>query len=332
MTALLTPEFFYAVCALVFAYVAGHVALDRSHPARWRTALFWALLAVLFAFGRQLPAVATGYLLVGLVGLAATGSVRKSADRTTSLVEREESAARLGDRLFAPALLVPGLVITVSLGLMLAEKFAGFSLARWHWGRWQLVETRQLTVITLGGAALVATGAALRLTRQPVKVAAGEGGRLLQAIGWTLILPQMLAALGGIFSLTKVGDVVAGLVREGVPIQYPFVAVAAYCLGMALFTLCMGNAFAAFAAITGGIGLPFIVRLHHGNPAIMAAIGMLSGYCGTLLTPLAANFNLVPAMLLGLRDKHAVIKAQVPIGLTLLAANILILYFCVYRF
>jgi uncharacterized membrane protein len=110
------------------------------------------------------------------------------------------------------------------------------------------------------------------------------------------------------------------------------VAVIAYCLGMACFTICMGNAFAAFAVITGGIGLPLIVQLHHGNPAIMAAIGMLSGYCGTLLTPMAANFNLVPAMLLELKDKNAVIKAQVPIGLAILAANIVLMDLCVYRF
>jgi uncharacterized membrane protein len=94
----------------------------------------------------------------------------------------------------------------------------------------------------------------------------------------------------------------------------------------------MGNAFAAFAVITGGIGLPFIVRMHGGNPAIMAAIGMLCGYCGTLLTPMAANFNIVPAMLLELSDRHAVIKAQAPIAAAIFIANVLLMWFCVYRF
>ena len=75
----------------------------------------------------------------------------------------------------------------------------------------------------------------------------------------------------------------------------------------------MGNAFAAFAVIYGGIGLP-TVQMHGGNPAIMAALGMFAGYCGTLLTPMAANFNIVPAMLLEPKDKNAVIKAQVPIA------------------
>ena len=243
--------------------------------------------------------------------------------------ERAASAARLGDRVFGPALLVPGIVVLVTVALFGAGWF-GFRLEQLRVGGRMLLDPKQVTLITLGSAALLATAAALRMTRERPPVALNEGGRLLQAMGWTLILPQMLAALGGIFTRAGVGPVVAGLVGHLLPTQYPFVAVVAYGLGMALFTMCLGNAFAAFAAITGGIGLPFIVQLHHGNPAIMAAVGMLCGYCGTLMTPMAANFNLVPAMLLDLRDKHAVIKAQVPIGLAILAANIGIMYFCVY--
>jgi uncharacterized membrane protein len=147
-----------------------------------------------------------------------------------------------------------------------------------------------------------------------------------------LILPQLLAALGGIFSQAGVGQVVAEIVVRALPAQNGFVAVVAYCVGMAAFTMCLGNAFAAFAVIAGGIGLPLIVQQHGGNPAIMAAVGMLSGYCGTLMTPMAANFNLVPALLLELPDKKAVIKAQVPIALVVLGANIAIMSLCVYRF
>jgi len=59
----------------------------------------------------------------------------------------------------------------------------------------------------------------------------------------------------------------------------------------------------------------------------MAAIGMFSAYCGTLMTPMAANFNIVPVALLELPDKNAVIKAQIPTALPLLVANIFLLYF-----
>jgi uncharacterized membrane protein len=40
------------------------------------------------------------------------------------------------------------------------------------------------------------------------------------------------------------------------PLDSRLAAVAAYCLGMAGFTMIMGNAFAAFPVMTAGIGLP----------------------------------------------------------------------------
>jgi uncharacterized membrane protein len=205
-----------------------------------------------------------------------------------------------------------------------------FGRIRWHGV--SLVDPNNLSVTSVCIGAALALGMGLRMTRAPLHTAVGEGSRILQAVGWALVLPQALAALGGLFVRAGVGAVVAGLVEQALPTQYPFVAVAAYCLGMMLFTICLGNAFAAFAVITGGIGVPLIVHAHGGNAAIMAAIGMLSGYCGTLLTPMAANFNLVPVMLLELEDKNAVIRAQAPIAVALFAFNLLLMECCVYRF
>ena len=93
----------------------------------------------------------------------------------------------------------------------------------------------------------------------------------------------------------------------------------------------MGNAFAAFPVMTAGIGLPLIVHQFGGNVTVMAAVGMLSGFCGTLMTPMAANFNIVPAALLELPDEYAVIKAQIPTALLMLAANTAIMYLFVFR-
>jgi uncharacterized membrane protein len=101
---------------------------------------------------------------------------------------------------------------------------------------------------------------------------------------------------------------------------------------MALFTILLGNAFAAFPIMTLGVGVPFIMQAHGGNPAIMGALGMLSGYCGTLLTPMAANFNLVPVRLLELRDDWAVIKAQAPFAAAIWIFNVALMALCVYRF
>ena len=318
---LLSLNFFYVVAGIFLALVAAHIAMDRSHPRRWGSALFWGLLALVFLIGKSVPAVWVGYLLLVLVGLAATNQVIGKAEAGPSLAERTASALKLGNRLFIPALLIPA---TAVIGTFLLGKI--------HIGGVWLMDSANVTVSSVGLGAVVAALAGWRLTRAPARTPVVEGGRLLQTIGWAIILPQFLAALGGIFAKAGVGPVVADVVARALPTQYAFIAVLAYCVGMTLFTVCMGNAFAAFPVITLGIGLPFVVQQHGGNPAIMAAIGMLCGYCGTLLTPMAANFNVVPALLLELKDKNAVIKAQVPIALTILAANVALMYFCVYRF
>ena len=318
---LLNLEVFYIIAGAFLLLAAGRIALDRTHPKRWGSAIFWGLLAVTFLAGAALPPVVVGYCLLALVGLAATRQVGEKSAAGPAVSERVASAARLGNRLFVPALLIPA---TAVVGTLVLSKL--------HVGDVWLLDTANVTVTSVCLGAVVAALVGLRITRAAPVTPVAEGSRLLQTIGWAIILPQFLAALGGIFAKAGVGDVVAEVVAHALPTQYPFVAVLAYCTGMALFTICMGNAFAAFPVMTLGIGLPFIVQLHGGNPAIMAAIGMLCGYCGTLLTPMAANFNLVPAMLLELKDKNAVIKAQVPIALTILLANIGLMYFCVYRF
>ena len=83
---------------------------------------------------------------------------------------------------------------------------------------------------------------------------------------------------------------------------------------MAIFTMIMGNAFAAFAVITAGIGVPFVINLG-ANPAIVGALGLTAGYCGTLMTPMAANFNIVPASILEMENKNGIILVQAPVVL-----------------
>ena len=318
---LITMEAFYVVGGVVLLLVAARIAMDATHPKRWGSAAFWALLGLTFLLGDVIPPVVVGYLVLAMAVLAAVNQVGRPTEQGLSRAERNAHEERLRHRLLWPALLIPA---TAVAGTLL--------LGRIHFGAIRLLDPRQVTLISLSLGALLALGVGLRLTRAPPAAPLAEGSRLLQTIGWALVLPQLLAALGGIFARAGVGEVIAGLVASALPTQQAFVAVFAYCAGMALFTMVMGNAFAAFAVITGGIGLPFIVRLHGGNPAIMAAIGMLAGYCGTLLTPMAANFNLVPVMLLELKDRHAVIKAQAPIAAAVFLANVLLMYFCVYRF
>ncbi len=157
---------------------------------------------------------------------------------------------------------------------------------------------------------MLAIGLALVITKGTAAQSINEGRRLIDGIGWAAILSQFLAALGYLFSQAGVGDTVSQLVKMIVPDNNLQAYVVAYCVGMMLFTVVMGNGFAAFAVITSGIGIPLLIIEQGGNPAIVGVLGMLSGYCGTLMTPMAANFNVVPAALLELKNKNQIIITQ----------------------
>lgn len=318
---IITLDVIYYLLGIIVAFVSIRVALDKNHPNRLGSSIFWGIFAITFLFGNQIPPLYTGYLVLIMVVIASLGRVTKSNEEEEGVEERAGHAARLRNKIFIPAISIPIFTIVGTL-----------TLGKLSFGSIRLVDPEQVTLIALGLAAILAFVVAMRISRAKATVPVNEGSRLLQAVGWAVILPQMLAALGGIFAKAGVGDVVSSIVGDIFPTEYAFVAVAAYCLGMLLFTMIMGNAFAAFAVITGGIGVPLIVQMHGGNPAIMAALGMLAGYCGTLMTPMAANFNIVPAMLLNLKDKNAVIKAQVPTAISVFIINMLFMYFLVYRF
>jgi uncharacterized membrane protein len=315
----LTLNFFLVVCGAFLALVAATIAADRSHPRRWGSAAFWMILAVATAAGPWLPTVLVGYLVVALAVLAAFGCVEPPGFRLPQTDELVRRAATLGNRLLWPILVVPAVAVLGSL-----------TLHRIALGGAPLVTERQSAQVALALGCLFGLAWALAAPRETPRTAATEGGRLLQLIGWALVLPQALAALGGILGKAGVGDEIARLVAAALPVGDPFVAVIAYCAGMALFTILLGNAFAAFPVMTLGVGLPFIVEAHGGHPAIMGALGMLSGYCGTLVTPMAANFNLVPVRLLELRGDFAVIRAQAPFAAAIWIFNVAVMCAFVY--
>ncbi|HEV8695735.1 MAG TPA: DUF979 family protein, partial [Lysobacter sp.] len=173
--------------------------------------------------------------------------------------------------------------------------------------------------------------AAIATTRERPVQAVAEGRRLLDTMGWAALLPLVLATLGGVFAASGVGDAVAALVSAVIPADSRLACVLAYGLGMVLFTIIMGNAFAAFPVMMGGIALPLLVRQHGADPAVLGAIGMVTGYCGTLMTPMAANFNLVPAALLELDDPNAVIRVQLATAIPLMLVNLVLMYWLAFR-
>ena len=317
---MITLEHIYWLTGLMMAGVAVVNLRDPSNPRRFNNTAFWGIYATTFLIGSHLPDLANGFLVMGMVLVASIRGLGQGKRESSSREERETSARHWGSKLFIPALTIP--VVTV-LGTLILKKITVHGSP--------LVDVKQVTVISLAIATLIALAVGMAMLRPPLSAPIKEARRLLDAVGWAAVLPQMLAALGALFAIAGVGNVVSGVAQRWIPVDNPFVVVLTYAVGMAVFTMIMGNAFAAFPVMTAGIGLPLIVQRFGGDPTIMAAIGMLSGFCGTLMTPMAANFNIVPTALLELPDENAVIKVQIPTALLLLASNILLMNFLVFR-
>jgi len=308
-------EYVYYIAGLFMGFLSFR---DTTNPKRFLTGTFWGLFAISFLFGKLIPPMIMGVLVIAMALIAGIGGVRMGKHEQASEEQQEASARKMGNKLFIPALLIPVVTIVCSLGLKNVQI-----------GGLYLLDNKNVTLVSLGVACVVALIVALSITKSKPVQSVKESRRLIDAIGWASVLPQMLATLGGLFAAAGVGKVISELVSSAIPVDNKFLVVVAYVVGMALFTMVMGNAFAAFPVMTAGIGIPLILQMHGGDAAVMAAIAMYSGYCGTLLTPMAANFNIVPAALLDL-PKYDVIKAQVPTALILLTVNVFLMYFLVF--
>ena len=310
--------FAYVLAGIVFAVIALFSAFDTANARRWANTAFWGLFALSFLAGSWLGDFANGLIVIALALVAGFGKMGVSRPATTTHEERSESAARLGSKLFLPILAIP---VCVLGGTLL--------LGRLKLGAVPLVDPAQVTVIATALGVVVALALAMALFRPPLAAAPQEARRLMDSVGWAAILPQLLAALGAVFAIAGVGTAVGKLMGQWLPMDSRLMAVIAYCLGMTVFTMIMGNAFAAFPVMTAGVGAPLIVAKFGGDPAVMGALGMLAGYCGTAMTPMAAH-NIIPTALLEL-PPGAVIRVQALTALIVLAANILLMYFLVFR-
>ncbi|MBD8451030.1 DUF979 domain-containing protein [Serratia rubidaea] len=329
-------QYLYWLAGVILLIVAVMSLRDRANPRRFTTGLFWGLYGLVFMVGdwtydlfgageeaRRLLHMVIGALVVLMALVAGLGGVRLGSYHQRTQQQREESAKRLGNRLFVPALAIP--VVTV-IGVLLFNNIPALQSAVFGPGN----HSTLITLFSMALGVILGGVIAVKMTHERVAQPLQEARRLLDSIGCAFILPQILAMLGLLFTSAGVGTAVAHLTQEYLAVDNRFIAVAVYAVGMALLTMVMGNAFAAFPIITAGVGIPILVLQHGGNPAVMAAIGMFSGYCGTLMTPMAANFNIVPAALLELPDRNAVIKVQVPTGVLLLTVNVFLLYFLMF--
>ena len=321
MNTIVKLDYFFVLLGIMLIVISIMSFRDQANPRRMATGTFWALYAIMFLLGEWLPPVVVGAAVVVMALIAGLGGVTQGKYAQFTPEQRRESALKLGNKLLYPALAIPFVTMFFSL-LFSKTQIDGMFL----------LDQKNFTLVSLGIGCIVALAYACHVTRATPVQGMREARRLIDSMGWAVVLPQMLAVLGLLFMDAGVGKAVSKVTTTYIPMDLKLVAVAVYCGGMAIFTMIMGNAFAAFPVMAGGVGIPILVGVFGGNPAIIAAIGMFSGYCGTLMTPMAANFNIVPAALLELPEKNDVVKVQVMTALPLLAANIILMYVLMGRF
>lgn len=299
----------YVLTGLILWVFAFMTFRDRGNPRRNGSGFFWLILGAIFIFGSLLPHWATGLLVLVMIALDGAGRVRRGSYDETTRAEQEAEARRLRDRIFLPVITIP----LVTFAFAVAFRLFGLDVNR-----------GALVGLGFGGLAAMAVG--LKLTGGTAREMMQQGRRLNDAMGAVNILPQLLASLGVIFTAAKMGDLIARGIYQIIPADNLFLLVLANCLGMALFTIVMGNSFAAFPVIAAGVLVPLIIKPFGVNPAMVAIITLTAGSSGTLMTPMAANFNIVPAALLNMRDQYGVIKFQLPFALTIWSLHVLLMW------
>ncbi|MDR5585918.1 MULTISPECIES: DUF979 domain-containing protein [Clostridium] len=294
-------EIFYIILGLYMAITMIFTLKDKTHKTRIGTALFWGIISIIFIFGKIIPSIVTGILIVVIALLSAFKQINigtlKQLDSTFTNLKAEQ----LGLKIFVPSL-------TIAIIAMIIASFTPLS-----------------GTVAIGISATSALLITFILTKAKPMEFVEDSNRMFQSVGVFAILPQLLASLGALFTVAGVGDIISNIISGVIPQSNPLAGVIAYCLGMAIFTAIMGNGFAAFSVITVGIGVPFVFA-QGGDPVICSALALTAGFCGTLLTPMAANFNMLPAALLEIKDTNAVIKAQAPLSLILLLVHIVLMY------
>lgn len=298
-------EIFYVMVGLFMALTMIYTIKDKEHKTRLGTAAFWGILATIFIFGNFIPSVVTGILLVVIAVLSVFNQVNigtlKQLDSTFSKMKAE----KIGIKIFIPSLIIA----LVALAIAQFTEISGTA--------------------AIGISAVVALIMTFVITKSSTGEFAEDSNRMFQSVGATAILPQLLASLGALFTAAGVGEIISNMISSVIPEGNIWLGIIAYCIGMAVFTMIMGNGFAAFSVITVGIGAPFVFA-QGGDPIVASALAMTAGFCGTLLTPMAANFNVLPAALLEAHDKNIVIKSQAVFAIVLLALHIPLMYFLAF--
>ena len=289
----------WIIVGLIAIYAGIKNLLDKENPSRIGTAVFWCSFGIVCAFGDWLPAKVSGILVIVMCMPPIFKRVKVGKVNAPEKSHTEKQYQKIGMKIFIPAL-------TVAVFSLVFALFTNIS---------------SMIGITIGTFVAVIILMAYSPKENKPQVFMQDSERFLSLMGPICMLPQLLGCLGGIFTQAGVGEVIANIVENVVPKGNVNVGIIVFAIGMALFTMIMGNAFAAITVMTVGIGGPFVLS-YGADPVTIGMLALTCGYCGTLCTPMAANFNIVPVAILNMKDRWGVIKNQVLVAVIMLTVQI----------
>ena len=289
----------WVIIGLITIYAGIKNLLDKENPSRVGTAVFWCSFGIVCGFGSWLPAKVSGVLVLIMCLPPIFKKVKIGKTDNPTKEHTEQQFKKIGMKIFVPA-------FSVAVCSLFFALFSNMS---------------SMVAITVGVIVAMVLLMAFDAKQNKPAVFLNDSERFLGITGPLSMLPQLLGCLGGVFTAAGVGDVIAQLVEKIVPKGNVNIGIIVYAIGMVLFTMIMGNAFAAITVMTVGIGAPFVLA-YGANPVVIGMLALTCGYCGTLLTPMAANFNILPVAILNMKDRWGAIKNQVQVAIFMLVFQI----------
>lgn len=126
-----------------------------------------------------------------------------------------------------------------------------------------------------------------------------------------LIIPYILATLG--LTLHTISNELANTFSAFLNSQSTTSVIISYMILNLALAMLTGNAFTSFPIIFTVFSSLVLTMFTNISFIKFTVCGMLMGYCGTLLSPVASNFNLFPLVLNGyFQRKYSIIFAQLP--------------------
>ena len=289
----------WVIIGLITIYAGIKNLLDKENPSRVGTAVFWCSFGIVCGFGSWLPAKVSGVLVLIMCLPPIFKKVKIGKTDNPTKEHTEQQFKKIGMKIFVPA-------FSVAVCSLFFALFSNMS---------------SMVAITVGVIVAMVLLMAFDTKQNKPAVFLNDSERFLGITGPLSMLPQLLGCLGGVFTAAGVGDVIAQLVEKIVPKGNVNIGIIIYAIGMVLFTMIMGNAFAAITVMTVGIGAPFVLA-YGANPVVIGMLALTCGYCGTLLTPMTANFNILPVAILNMKDRWGAIKNQVLVAIIMLVFQI----------